>query len=226
MTRHRGLAMFALAAVVLGGNAIVAAHAWRFTHFAVGGAKTANPETLSPGDRVLVALTGVVVPRPTLGRLPAEAGLSAASAIEAGVSTWNVTGTGRGTALLFHGYGGSKSDLLDEAAVLHSAGWTTLMVDFLGSGCKEGPWLATYEPRLERMPVGWPRFAHDSDLAPDLASPPWPKPFVNRSAWGTAASARHTGWGSRTTSWPLWSQIAGAASDSQPGESGSPLATA
>jgi alpha-beta hydrolase superfamily lysophospholipase len=130
--------MFALAAVVLGGNAIVAAHAWRFTHFAVGGAKTANPETLSPGDRVLVALTGVVVPRPTLGRLPAEAGLSAASSIEAGVSTWNVAGAGRGTALLFHGYGGSKSDLLDEAAVLHSAGWTTLMVDFPGSGESPG----------------------------------------------------------------------------------------
>ena len=138
MTRRHGLAMIALAALLLGGNAIVAAHAWRFTHFADGGAKTANPETLTPGDRVLVALTGVVVPRPTLGRLPAEAGLIAASAVEAGVSTWNVAGTGRGTALLFHGYGGSRSDLLDEAAVLHSAGWTTVMVDFPGSGESPG----------------------------------------------------------------------------------------
>ncbi|GDX83855.1 hypothetical protein LBMAG42_56660 [Deltaproteobacteria bacterium] len=77
--------MLVLTAVVVGGNAIVAAHAWRFTHFAVGGAKTANPEALSPGDRLLVALTGVVVPRPTLGRLPADVGLSAASGVEADI---------------------------------------------------------------------------------------------------------------------------------------------
>jgi hypothetical protein len=51
---------------------------------AVGGAKTANPEALSPSDRVLVALTGVVVPRPTVGRLPADVGLVAASAVEVG----------------------------------------------------------------------------------------------------------------------------------------------
>ena len=133
VTRRR-IVVLALCAVVVGANAIVAAHAWRFTHFAPDGAKTANPEVLSTGDRVVVALTGVVVPRPRVSRLPLDVGLAAASAVEAGVSTWTVPGSGRGTALLFHGYGGSKSDLLDEAAVLHAAGWTTVMVDFPGSG--------------------------------------------------------------------------------------------
>lgn len=132
------LAVLAFCAALVGGNAIVAAHAWRFTHFASGGAKTANPEALSTGDRVVVALTGVVVPKPTVGRLPPDVGLTAASAVEAGVSTWTVPGSGRGTALLFHGYGGSKSDLLDEAAVLHAAGWTTVMADFPGSGESPG----------------------------------------------------------------------------------------
>lgn len=132
------LAVVALSAALVGGNAIVAAHAWRFTHFATGGAKTGNPEALSASERAAVALTGVVVPRPTVSRLPIDVGLVAASAVEAGVSTWTVPGSGRGTVLLFHGYGGSKSDLLDETAVLHAAGWTTVMVDFPGSGESPG----------------------------------------------------------------------------------------
>jgi hypothetical protein len=37
--RRRGLATVALATLVLGANAIVAAHAWRFTHFVAEGAK-------------------------------------------------------------------------------------------------------------------------------------------------------------------------------------------
>lgn len=135
---RRRLAVIALAAIVVGPNAIVAAHAWRFTHFEPGGTKTANPEDLSAGDRAVIALTGVVVPRPTVRRAPEAVGLVAESAIEAGVSAWTVVGSGRGTALMFHGYGGSKSDLLDEAAALHGAGWTTVLVDFPGSGASPG----------------------------------------------------------------------------------------
>jgi hypothetical protein len=136
--RRRGLATVALATLVLGANAIVAAHAWRFTHFVAEGAKTANPEALSTADRVLVAFTGVVVPRPRVSRHPRELGLAAASAVEANVSTWTIPGSGRGTALLFHGYGGAKSDLIDEAAALNSTGWTTVLVDFPGSGDSPG----------------------------------------------------------------------------------------
>lgn len=131
------VAIVALAAGFLGTNAIVAMHAWRFTHFAWGGTRTANPEALSLGDRVVVALTGVVVPRPGVGRRPDDVGLVAVSAVEAGVATWTVAG-GRGTVLLFHGYGGTRSDLLDEAAQLHAAGWATVMVDFPGSGESPG----------------------------------------------------------------------------------------
>lgn len=138
MSRRIRWAFGTAALLVIGGNAVVAAHAWRFTHFVPNGEKTKNPEALSTFDRVAVALTGVVVPRPTLRRLPADAGLTASDAIEAGVSIWSVPGAGRGTALLFHGYGGSKSDLIDEAAVLHAAGFRTVLVDFPGSGGSPG----------------------------------------------------------------------------------------
>ena len=133
--RHALAALGLLAAL---GNAIVAAHAWRFTHFVDAGTKTANPEELTLADRLQVVLTGVVVPRPTVRRQPEDVGLTARHVQQATVSTWVIDGDGRGTALLFHGYGGVKSDLLDEARVLHDAGWTTVLVDFPGSGGSPG----------------------------------------------------------------------------------------
>lgn len=132
----KGWLAASLVAFVLG-NAVVAAHAWRFTHFAAEGAKTPNPEDLGMLDRAWVLATGVVVPRPEVRRSPAELGLEA-TLTRGDVSTWVIEGTGRGTALMFHGYGGVKSDLLDEAAVLHRAGWTTILVDFPGSGGSAG----------------------------------------------------------------------------------------
>lgn len=80
----------------------------------------------------------MVVPRPAIGRVPADIGLSARSSIDSGVATWTIPGTGAGTVLLFHGYAASRSDLLDEAGALHDAGWTTVLVDFPGSGESDG----------------------------------------------------------------------------------------
>jgi hypothetical protein len=124
---------------LIGGNAIVAAHAWRFTHFVDSGTRTSNPEAMGFTDRVEVLFTGVVVPRPAVTRRPEDVGLVARSSLDDGVSTWTIPGApGAGTALLFHGYGGTKSDLLDEAGAFHDAGWTTVLVDFPGSGESSG----------------------------------------------------------------------------------------
>jgi hypothetical protein len=119
-------------------NAVVAAHAWRFTHFVPSRAKTPNPETLGIADRARILLTGVVVPRPTITRQPADLGLVARTDKRAGIATWTIDGAGRGTVLLFHGYGGVKSDLLEEARVFHDDGWSAVLVDFPGSGDSDG----------------------------------------------------------------------------------------
>ncbi|MFZ5476763.1 MAG: alpha/beta hydrolase [Myxococcota bacterium] len=138
MNRPVRIALLSLCAGLIAVNAIAAAHAWRFTHFASTGDRTASPEALSTSGRLRVALTGVVVPRPELGRTPADAGLTAASRRVAGVSTWVVGGSNRGTVLMFHGYGGTKSDLLDEASIFHELGWTAVLADFPGSGESPG----------------------------------------------------------------------------------------
>src|SRR5687767_7657133 len=40
----------------------------------------------------------------------------------------------RGVAVLFHGYGGTKGDLLREARVFHHLGLAAFLVDFRGGG--------------------------------------------------------------------------------------------
>lgn len=49
-----------------------------------------------------------------------------------------VRGSNRGTVLMFHGYGATKSDLLDEASIFHELGWTAVLADFPGSGESPG----------------------------------------------------------------------------------------
>lgn len=141
MTARSWLAAVGFALVA--GNAVVAAHAWRFTHYAAGVERTGQPLDLGLLARAQVLLTGVVVPRPAIGRVPADIGLSARSSIDAvggggQLATWTIPGSGVGTVLLFHGYAASRSDLLDEAGAFHAAGWTTVLADFPGSGESEG----------------------------------------------------------------------------------------
>ncbi len=119
-------------------NILAVTHAWRFTHFVDRGEKTASPEGLSPAQRAWVTLTGVTVPRPENRRFPVDVGLRAAESGVGNVATWTIEGAGRGTVLLLHGYGGSKSDNLDEARVFHDLEYTTVLVDFPGSGDSRG----------------------------------------------------------------------------------------
>lgn len=44
----------------------------------------------------------------------------------------------RGTVVLFHGYGGKKSNILDRAEAFAAEGYSFLLVDFMGAGGSEG----------------------------------------------------------------------------------------
>ncbi len=129
---------FAGLVLLLVGNAVAFNHAWSFTHFSRAEAKTARPETLSFGDRLTVLATGVALPRPENTRFPGQLGLAATTVVVDGASCWVVAGKNPDLVVLFHGYGGSKSDLLEEAAVFHGLGYSVVTVDFLGSGDSPG----------------------------------------------------------------------------------------
>ncbi len=130
-------------------NGVIYLHAWRFTHFTAAGKRTPNPEKLSVAARVGVLLTGVKVPRPTLRSRP-EVALQAEEVHVGTIATWVIPrvaadrtegtlGAHAGdTAILFHGYGGTRAELLTEATWFHDRGLTAIVVDFPGSGGSEG----------------------------------------------------------------------------------------
>lgn len=43
--------------------------------------------------------------------------------------------------------------------------------------CKEGPWLATYEPSREKLPLDWPQFTSEEKYVSDVVMP-WERPFL------------------------------------------------
>ncbi len=51
---------------------------------------------------------------------------------------WYYNSGTKGTFILFHGYAGEKSDLLQRANLLEDQGYSTLLVDFMGHGDSEG----------------------------------------------------------------------------------------
>lgn len=137
--------LLGLLVLAVAGNGLVISQVWHFTHFVRGGERTDSPEALGLAGKLRVLLLGVRVPRPTLTASPDSLGLVAREELHDGVSTWTIDGDGRGTVALFHGYGGAKSELLHEAKVLHDAGFTTVLVDFPGSGESVG----------NRTTLGW-----------------------------------------------------------------------
>ncbi|MDP2315901.1 MAG: alpha/beta hydrolase [Pseudomonadota bacterium] len=188
MTLRRGLrwAALLLATGALSANGVVYAHAWRFTHFVPAGTRTANPETLSRAERIAVLLRGVEVPRPTLRRAP-DAALHAEEVQVGPIATWviprvetdrpaDALGARPGdTVLLFHGYGGSRSDLLPEATSFHERGLTAVLVDFPGSGGSDG----------DVTTLGW----HEADVVRDIAARFRPAPGGRLVLYGKSMGA-------------------------------------
>ena len=52
---------------------------------------------------------------------------------------WLLTAdSSKGTVIIFHGFGGQKSSMLDKAEIFLKMRYSTLLVDFMGSGGSEG----------------------------------------------------------------------------------------
>jgi pimeloyl-ACP methyl ester carboxylesterase len=120
--------------VLLVGGTVVALHGRRWLR------------TVGPAAGVVV-LTAVVspaiaatnVPRPELGATPADVGLTFVSLMvptSDGVrlAAWYVPSRNGAAVVLLHGAGSTRSNVLDEAAVLADAGFGVLLVDARGHG--------------------------------------------------------------------------------------------
>jgi alpha-beta hydrolase superfamily lysophospholipase len=127
----------ALAFLVL--NVVAFMHARAFTHYATGGTRTEAVNRIGWWDKAKVLLTGITLPRPENTLTPADLGLPFTThTISEGnvtLEAWHVPAEeSRGLVLLFHGHGGCKCALIREAVVFHELGYSSLLVDFRGSG--------------------------------------------------------------------------------------------
>src|SRR6187401_1928234 len=110
-----------LLGIVLGlfliANCMAAFHAWSFTHFGPAeGSKPHDEVGLSLGQKLSALFTGVRLPRPENGALPAlpyeRVVLNSVRSIE---GWWIPQSNNRGVVMICHGYGASKASMLEKA---------------------------------------------------------------------------------------------------------------
>jgi alpha-beta hydrolase superfamily lysophospholipase len=140
----RFLRLLAISFVLV--NVIACFHAYKFTHFTKNLVeKTKSPEKLSPVGKLKTLLFGVNNPRPANKALPKQYYQTISLQSNKKIECWHFTsensaktGYVKGTVILFHGYSGEKSSMLDKSFEFQNLGYNTLVVDFMGSGGSEG----------------------------------------------------------------------------------------
>lgn len=135
---RNGLRIFILLFAVL--NLIAFFHAYKFTHFnEIPSKRTKDPEKLSRGQKLQALIFGISNPRPQNRTTPASTYKTVRLKSNKEIECWHIkTDSSKGTVILFHGFSSKKSDLLDKAEIFNKLGYSTLLVDFMGSGGSEG----------------------------------------------------------------------------------------
>lgn len=121
-------------------NIIAFFHAYKFTHFSNEAViKTKDAKHLSTAAKIKALLFGITNPRPVLNHLPSQKFETIQLQSNKKLECWLIkTEAGKGTVILFHGYGADKSKMMDKSDEFIKLGYNTLLVDFMGSGNSEG----------------------------------------------------------------------------------------
>lgn len=140
----RRLVLVGILLAVIGINALGWLYAYTTTHFAVPGEPSPVEQILTLGGRVNPPPLTLPLPRPENHFTPADGGypyethtvpLPNSEWLE---GWWVAHPQPRGIALLFHGYGASKQQVLFPAQTLYTLGYSVFLVDFRGSGGSSG----------------------------------------------------------------------------------------
>ena len=193
MGTHRKLSVvLVLLALCLFLNLLAYRHAYTMTHFVRGGRPKAtpddlpHPEGLSLWQKIGVLLGGVTMYRPENLVTPSALGLDYETITfpgEAGaLEGWYAPHVdARGLALVFHGYGSCKGEMMAELKGFYDLGYACLLIDFPGSGGSDG----------DVTTVGW-REAGDVARTVVYARQRWPEQrlIVFGQSMGAAAVLR------------------------------------
>jgi alpha-beta hydrolase superfamily lysophospholipase len=121
-------------------NTIAFFHAYKFTHYNNSKeAKTKSPEKLTSLDKAKIVVFGVNNPKPKNTKFPSQKYQTLKLQSNKEIECWLIkTEKAKGTVLLFHGYGGEKSLMIERSDEYIKLGYNTVLVDFMGSGNSEG----------------------------------------------------------------------------------------
>lgn len=126
-------------------NIICAFQAYHFTRFDEN-AKSQDPKQMGIPDKTSAALFGVPVPKSKVVDSLTIAHNNVTLTTEDGfkLASWELqhstTGSvsARGTIVMFHGHGSSRSGIIAEATEFYNLGWNVFMTDFRSHGESEG----------------------------------------------------------------------------------------
>jgi alpha-beta hydrolase superfamily lysophospholipase len=131
-------------ALLAAGNILAWNNAKGMLEFSQEGKRTGHPNSLSLLEKIHVVLFGVTIPKPRNMSTPADFGLDFKTyrfpnGLHDSLEAWYIPRKRpKATVILFHGYCGSKSQLLPLAREFHNLGCSTFLVDFYGSGGSSG----------------------------------------------------------------------------------------
>jgi len=130
---------YSLLVVFLIMNVVTFFHAYKFTHFSDGGTPKVKPESLTAAQKAGLLFFGVNNPKPVNTQFPSQKYLTIRLQSNVAIECWSIkTPDSKGTVVLFHGYAGDKSQFIDRSDEFIKMGYSTLLVDFMGSGGSEG----------------------------------------------------------------------------------------
>ncbi len=123
-------------------NVIVAFHAYKFTHFYNNEASLVRrPELMSGWEGTEAILFGVDYFKSKISNKPDYPYQTFRTTTNDGIllEGWYIPkDSAKGTVILFHGHGGSKSNIVTEADTFHNLGYNVCMTDFRAHGNSEG----------------------------------------------------------------------------------------
>ncbi len=126
----------------LGINILAILHSRKFTNFEKGAEKIPKEiKEVSLNDKINAAIFGINHSRAENDRFPSQEYKAIYLSCEKKIECWHIfskSDTPKGTVILFHGYAGNKSDMIDRSDAFLRKGYHTLLVDFRGSGGSEG----------------------------------------------------------------------------------------
>lgn len=131
--------LYTLLVIIIMTNVIAYNHAWHFTHYTRDDVAKTKYERLGLMDKIIYGFKGVDNPRPENDRTPALPYETIHIKSNVNLECWYIQcNSAKGTVLMFHGYTGCKSKMLERAYIIHDMGYNIMLADMMGTGGSEG----------------------------------------------------------------------------------------